>query len=151
MMALVQSLPSHLWISALASFGIEQGNVRCRLQKTHQEDQLRLTDQSVCECLSTMNLVAPLEFEFGVSHLVAVGIKFAALWSPSHALPLDFPHTTYKREMIDLPVGPKPGWELDQEGDLPLKTVPERSVSFDLALLTCPWLNHWPAFSSFIH
>lgn len=57
-MTLIQSLPSHLWISALASFGVVQ---RFRLEKTHQKDRFRLTDQSVCEYSLSMNSVAPLE------------------------------------------------------------------------------------------
>jgi hypothetical protein len=42
--------------------------------------------------------------------------------------------------MIELPVGSKPGWELEQpdpdqeEDSLPLKSVADRSASFVLAL-----------------
>lgn len=129
---------SRLWVSALASFGIVQGNVRCRLQKTHQEDQFRPT-----ECSLSMNSVAPLDvgpLEFGIRE----GPQFAPLWKHSHA-PSDYAHhfatspqhpptqNRQRREMIDLPVGSKPGWEHDQEDTLPLKTAAERLVSFVLA------------------
>lgn len=43
------------------------------------------------------------------------------------------PTQNRQREMAELPVGSKPGWELDQEDTPPLKTVAERSVSFVLA------------------
>lgn len=87
-------LPSHLWISALASFGIEQVQ-GCRLQKTHQEDQLRLTDRSVREYLLSMNSVVPCPWR---STLVGSreGTKFASLWKDSHALPLDI-HDRFAR------------------------------------------------------
>jgi hypothetical protein len=57
-MTLIQSLPSHLSISALASFGVVQ---RFRLEGTHQKDQFRLTDQGVCQYSLSMNSVAPLQ------------------------------------------------------------------------------------------
>ena len=53
--------------------------------------------------------------------------------------------------MIDLPVGSKPAWELDQEDPLPLKNTAERSVSFVYVLFTRPWLTPCLVFSFFIH
>jgi hypothetical protein len=77
MMSLIQSLPSHLWISALVSFGVVQ-RFRLGLEKTHQKDQFRLTDQGVCEYSLSMNSVAPLEV--GARGEIEEGAKFAPLW-----------------------------------------------------------------------
>lgn len=51
--------------------------------------------------------------------------------------------------MIELPVGSKPSWELeqleqpdpDQEEPLPLKSAADRSASFARHLFTCPRLT----------
>jgi hypothetical protein len=66
------------------------------------------------------------------------------------------PNADAEREMVELPVGSKPGWELeqpdpDQEESPPLKSVADRSASFVRAFFTCPWLTHWLAFSFSIH
>lgn len=52
-------------------------------------------------------------------------------------------NTKTQREMIELPVGSKPGWEHeqsdpDQEESLELKSTADRSASFVLAR---PWLT----------
>ena len=150
MMTLVQSVPSRLWVSALASFGIVQGNVRCRLQRTHKEDQFRLTDWRACECLLSMNSVAPLDV--ALEWHTQEGPQFAPF---GNILTLQSDHTTHHfapspqhptqnrqhREMIDLPVGSKPSWEHDQEDTLPFKTTAERLVSRP-CIFACPRLTH---------
>jgi hypothetical protein len=155
-MTLIQSLPSHLWISALASFGVVQ---RFRLEKTHQKE-FHLADQSVCEYSLSMNSVAPYRrWAHAVRSWRGQVCTALVIFSRSASRHLT-PKRTSKHEMVELPVGSKPGWELeqadpDQEESPPLKSVADRSASFILVLvlsmITCPWLTHWPAFSFSIH
>ena len=158
MMTLIRSLPGHLWISALAFFGVVQ-RFRLGLERAHQKDQFRPTDHGVCEYSLSMNSVAPLE----VGARSEILRKRPGLRHFGNILTLYFSTYTQhqnaerrQREMVELPVGSKPGWELeqpdtDQEESPPLKSVADRSAFFVLALFTCPWLTHWLAFSFSIH